>query len=469
MITVLKRATRAFLNVFRRFNRTHFEQPPSIEAACKTPRKSQPAPVRPEVRPLSTTAPGVLPPPGAHNGHANGTQPQTGQPDVGSLQTVLGIDIQTGQEVTISLKERYLGQYDIGGTGQGKTTLKLNMILSDARQGHGAAVFDPHGDLVRAIISGLPASRLEDVIHFNLADSADAPPGINLFECPQPRTMQSIAQTSALLSHVFSKVWDVGTATPRLMMVLRAITRLLIENSHQGANFSDIPLLLSHQAIRDHMVENLTNSAIVTFWEDYNRRSQRDRDELVASCLNKVQSFLDQDLIRNIVGQAKTTLDFRQIMDQGKILLISLSPLYSEASSLLAAVLIGRLLMAAFSRADTPEEKRRPFLLYCDEYQRYATSDFATLLAEARKFKIIPILSNQSLEQLDEANQAAVLQTGILVSFRVSGNDSKVLSRSYDATPGLEQIGLEPLRSPVSDVIAHLVHKGHHDPRVAKF
>src|SRR5215470_10310128 len=110
--------------------------------------------------------------------------------------------------------------------------------------------------------------------------------------------------------------------------------------------------------------------------------------------------------------------------------------------------------MAAFSRSDIPnEEDRRPFFLYCDEYQRFATSDFATLLAEARKFKIITIISNQTLTQLDELNQAAALQAGNIVSFRVSGEDSKVVCKSYDSTPGLEEVGVEPLRSPVADVI----------------
>jgi type IV secretory pathway TraG/TraD family ATPase VirD4 len=199
---------------------------------------------------------------------------------------------------------------------------------------------------------------------------------------------------------------------------------------------------LTNEAIRATMVKNISNSSIASFWEGYNRRTQRDRDELTASTLNKVVSFLDQDLIRNIVGQSKTTLDFRRMIDEGTILLVSLSPQYEEASRLLGSVLIGRILMAAFSLADTPEEKRRPFLLYCDEYQRFATADFATLLAEARKFRIITVLSNQTLEQLDDANRAAALQTGSLVSFRVSGEDSKALAPTFDATPEMVQVGL---------------------------
>src|SRR4030095_11812997 len=176
-------------------------------------------------------------------------------------------------------------------------------------------------------------------------------------------------------------------------------------------------------------------------------------------------------LITRIVSQSASTLDFRRLMDEGKILLVNLSPQLEEASRLLAALIIGRLLMAAFSMTDTPENRRRPFMLYCDEFQRYATSDFATLLAEARKFKLGSTISNQVLEQLNDINRATALQCASLAVFRVSGDDSKVLGLSYDCTPPSpgEIIGQEPIRAPVADVIFHLVRRGHNDPRVAKF
>ena len=382
--------------------------------------------------------------------------------------TLLGIDIHTNEEVSIALEDQRLGQYVIGSTGMGKTILLDSMILSAANQGHGFCLIEPHGGLVRSVLSGLPPDLLKKVILIDLADSGDLPVGINLFSCPKPRSIKNIAAVSSFVSHVFEKVWGAGTETPRLMMVLRAITRTLIENS-PDATFTEIPLLLQHEGIRQAMAKNITNRSIAQFWDSYNHRSQRDRDELTASTLNKVVSFLDQDLIRNIVGQSKTTLNFREIMDEGRILLVSLSPQYEEASRLIGSVLIDQILMAAFSRSDTPEEERRPFFLFCDEYQRFATSDFATLLAESRKFKIITILANQVLAQLDELNQAAALQAGNIISFRTSGEDSKILSKSYDASPGLEEVGVEPLRSPVADVIAHLVNRGHTDARLSRF
>jgi hypothetical protein len=357
--TVLKHPLHAFSDFVCQFNRTRFEKQSDDSSHGTTPPR------------LPETAENKIPAPRARNtgplqngvtrnGHPNGTKPQPHSVDLSadrqdeSLLTVLGTDTKTGRLVTISLKERYLGQYDIGGTGTGKTTLLTNMILSDISQGHGACLIDPHFDLVRSVISGMPQDRLRDVILLDLADSADYPVGINLYECPQPKTLKTIAATSSFVSHVFEKVWGAQTeTTPRLMMVLRALTRTLIENSPE-ATFTEIPLLLTNEAIRATMVKNISNSSIASFWEGYNRRTQRDRDELTASTLNKVVSFLDQDLIRNIVGQSKTTLDFRRMIDEGTILLVSLSPQYEEASRLLGSVLIGRILMAAFSLADKP-------------------------------------------------------------------------------------------------------------------
>src|SRR5205823_9099209 len=140
-----------------------------------------------------------------------------------------------------------------------------------------------------------------------------------------------------------------------------------------------------------------------------------------------------------------------------------------EASRLIGAVIIRRLLLAAFSRSDTPEQQRRPFLLYCDEFQRFATSDFATFLAEARKFNIATTISNQVLEQLDDANRATALQAGSLVVFRVSGSDSKDLAPSFDATPTLQLVGEEPIRATPADPLSHLVRHGSQHPTVAKF
>jgi hypothetical protein len=185
--------------------------------------------------------------------------------------------------------------------------------------------------------------------------------------------------------------------------------------------------------------------------------------------MNKVDSYLSNTLIANIVSQANTSINFRQIMDSSKILLIQLSPQLEEVSRLLGAAIIGRLLMAAFSRSDLAEDDRRQFNFYVDEFQRFATSDWRTFLEEARKFNVPITFAHQSISQLDESLQTAATGAGTIVSFRVSGDDARVLARSYNCEPEPVQDGFEPQRAPVSDVITHLIRRGHNDPRVSAF
>jgi len=355
----------------------------------------------------------------------------------------------------------------LGVTGAGKSTLDLNLITSDIRQGLGVCLIEPHGDLTRQVIAAMPEERLNDVIYLDLTDSHRSF-GLNFFECPPGADVTEVAKIASFVGHVFEKIWSAQTeTTPRLAMVLRNVTRVLLENP--GLTFAEIPLLLWDDGVREKLVRRVTNTQTKLFWSQYNRKTPRDRDELTASTMNKVDSYLTEPLVSRIVSQSASTINFRQIMDEGKILLVNLSPQLEEASRLIGAVLLGRLLMAAFSRAATPQHERRPFMIYCDEYQRFATSDFATFLAEARKFNIGTTISNQVLEQLDDLNRATALQAGTLVIFRVSGEDSKALAPSFDATPQPALVGEEPVRAVVADPIAHLLRHGHPHPTVAKF
>jgi len=331
--------------------------------------------------------------------------------DYTNFYSIVGSDLQKDTDVAISQKARLQGLYIIGANGTGKSTLLANLILTDIQQGLGVCLIEPHGDLTKTIIAGLPENRVKDVILLNVED-VDYPFGINLYECPL-LTIRDMAQTASFVSHVFEKIWYAGTETPRLMQNLRALTRTLIENP--GATFAEIPLLYSNDTVRTNFVANLSNPSIISYWQDYERKNQRDRAIYLESTLNKVNAFLDEPMIRNIFAQSKTSIDFRALMDSGKILLVKLSPQFEEASRLIGAVIIGKLLMAAFSRTEQEEQNRRQFHLYCDEFQRFATSDFATLISEARKFKIATTLSHQTLSQVDEANRAAALAAGNLI------------------------------------------------------
>jgi hypothetical protein len=349
---------------------TPFEKlPPDVRAEVKqiltsattqrlpSPRQQALAPQRP-TRPVVRQAQ-------APNGHTNGTRPQPYAADETAL-TVLGTDVKSGREVTIALKERLLEFYVIGANGTGKTTLDLNLILSDISHGFGICLIEPHGDLTRNVIAAMPEDRLKDVIYLDITDSATSF-GLNFFESPVGADLTEVAKIASFVMHVFEKVWAVGPETPRLAQVLRNTTRLLIENP--GMTFSEIPLLLWEDLVREKLVRCVSNTQTKLFWTQYNRKTPRDRDELIASTMNKVDAYLNEPLIARIVSQSASTIAFRQLMDEGKILLVNLSPQLEEASRLIGAVLIGRLLMAAFSRADTPYDLRRPFLLYCDEFQ----------------------------------------------------------------------------------------------------
>lgn len=380
--------------------------------------------------------------------------------------SVLGRDLKTGKEVSITQKQRQQGLYCIGVNGTGKSVLLANLIRRDLELGYGLCLLEPHGDLTKTVLSLVPEHRLKDVILLDVMDSA-FPFGLNLFQSDLPGDTNEAAKTASFLMHLFEKIWNVGTETPRLQQVLRNISRTLLSNP--GMTFAEIPLLLWDDTVRENLVSNVTNTQTQLFWQNYNAKSQRDKDELTASTMNKVDAYLNEPMISNIVSQANTSINFRQIMDSSKILLIQLSPQLEEMSRLLGAAIIGRLLMAAFSRSDLAETDRRQCNFYVDEFQRFATSDWRTFLEEARKFNVPITFAHQSISQLDESLQTAATGAGTIVVFRVSGEDSRVLAASFDATPTQEQNGVEPIRAPVTDVVSHLLRRGHTNPTVAKF
>jgi hypothetical protein len=252
------------------------------------------------------------------------------------------------------------------------------------------------------------------------------------------------------------------------MQNLRAVVRTLIANP--CSTFADIPLLYSSEETRARMLANVTgNPHVLAYWEEYENMSFRDRRALSESFLNKVTAFLDEPMICHILSQPKSTIDFRYIMDSSKILLIKLSPQFEESSKLVGSVIYGKLLMTAFSRTDVPPEMRPPFNLYIDELQRFQSLDLATFISESRKFNISTFLSNQVLTQLTEQVRASALAAGTIMCFRVSGQDSPVLARSYDTTPTQTIVGEEPVRAPVADVVQHLVRHGSVHPAVQTF
>lgn len=376
------------------------------------------------------------------------------------MSLVLGRDATTQQPVRLSDYGRGLGTYVIGLTGTGKTTLLLNAILQDSAAGDGLCVLDPHGDLTQDILERMPSARLDDVILWEPFET-EQPFGLNLFECRDIGDANLVDRISSEVMGTFYKLFA-NSWGPQMEDLLRVSALTLIYNqalepAWQRPTMAELPRLFTDEQYRAFLVERLPQSEARSFWErTYNPlglkdgRPSRDMLEYHRSSLNKVRRFLLNTTIRNIVGQATSSFDLRQMMDTGQILLCNLSKgrLGEDNSALLGSVIVGKVLIAALSRADTPRAQRKAFHLYVDEYQSFATSSFPTFQAEARKFNIDTMVAHQYREQLDDSNRGSTLTVGNKVLFRVNGMDADELAKEFDNTPPPPEKTMQPLYRP---------------------
>ncbi len=333
------------------------------------------------------------------------------------------------QSFGIKKKDRRLHVYTVGKTGTGKTNLLQNMIIDDIREGRGVAVVDPHGDLTKHVLNFVPEERIQDVVYFNPADG-EFPIGFNLLENVEADLKNIVA--SGLMT-VFKKIWpDVWSA--RMEYIFRNCVLALLE--YPGATFLGIMKLLSDKEYRSKVVENVKDPVIRDFFlNEYERYDPKFRNEAIAPIQNKVGQFLSATTVRNIVGQAHSTIDVRDIMDTAKILLIDLSigKIGEDNSALLGAMMITKMQLTAMGRTDQPEDERRDFYLYVDEFQNFATDSFAIILSEARKYHLNLILTNQYIAQLGEVVAAAIFgNIGTMISFRVGATDADSLVKEFE-------------------------------------
>ncbi|WP_203415402.1 type IV secretory system conjugative DNA transfer family protein [Candidatus Scalindua japonica] len=312
----------------------------------------------------------------------------------------------------------------IGKTGVGKSTLIENMITSDIKEGHGVALIDPHGDLAESILNFVPESRIQDVIYFNPAD-IEYPIAFNPLEDVHQDFHHLVS--SSFIS-VLKKVWPEFWG-PRLEHILKNSIMALLESPTSTL----LDMLLTDKEYRMIVVASITNQQVREFWLfEFEKYSARFRSEAISPILNKIGQFLTSIPLRNIVGQRKNTFDLRKVMDEGKILIVNLSKgkIVEDNSSLLGAMIIAKIQLAAMSRANIPERKRSPFYLYVDEFHNFLTLSFADILSESRKYGLSLVLANQFITQLDEKIRDAVFgNVGTLISFRVGAEDAKYLSR----------------------------------------
>lgn len=318
--------------------------------------------------------------------------------------------------------------YLIGKTGMGKSTNLENMIIQDIRAGRGVAVADPHGDLVDKIIDYIPSERVNDVVYLNPADT-EYPVAFNILENVNPEHKSLVA--SGLVG-VFKKIWA-DSWGPRLEYILMNTILSLLE--YPGSTLLGVTRMLVDKKYRRKVVDKITDPVVKAFWiDEYANYNEKFRTEAISPIQNKVGQFLSSFLIRNIVGQPKSTIDMREIMDSGKILLMNLAKgrIGEESSALLGAMMITKLQLAAMSRVDVLEEQRRDFYLYVDEFQNFATESFANILSEARKYRLNLIIAHQYIEQLDEKVRASVFgNIGTIICFRVGAGDSEFLEKEF--------------------------------------
>lgn len=327
--------------------------------------------------------------------------------------------------------------YVIGKTGMGKTTLLENMAIQDIQSGQGIGVVDPHGEFAQKMLDFVPSSRINDVIYFNPAD-LEHPIAFNVIEKVDPEHRHLVA--SGLVG-VFKKIWA-ETWGPRLEYVLRNAILALLE--YPGSTLLGIMRMLVDKNYRKKVIEKIEDPVVRSFWlEEFTKYPDRFMAEAVAPIQNKVGQFLTSPLIRNIVGQTKSAIDIRKAMDERKILIMNLSKglLGEDNSALLGAMLITRLQLAAMSRVDIPEEERKDFYLYVDEFQNFATEAFANILSEARKYRLDLILAHQYIAQMEEAVRDAVFgNIGTLATFRVGAQDAEFLEKEFSPEFGIQDL-----------------------------
>jgi CxxC-x17-CxxC domain-containing protein len=335
------------------------------------------------------------------------------------------------QEATFGIKtdDRRRHMYIIGKTGMGKTNLLEHMVIQDIRNGHGVAYVDPHGDTAEKLIKAIPANRINDVIYFNPSDQ-DYPIAFNVMERVDPEYRHLVA--SGLVG-VFKKIWA-DSWGPRLEYILRNAILALLE--YPGSTLLGVTRILVDKNYRIRVVNKITDPVVRSFWVDeFTKWNDRVLQEVVSPIQNKVGQFLSSSLIRNIVGQSRSSFDIREVMDGRKILILNLSKgrIGEDNSALLGAMMITKIQLAAMGRVDIAEPDRKDFYLYVDEFQNFATESFANILSEARKYRLNLILANQYITQIEETVRDAIFgNAGTLITFRVGAVDAEFMEKEFD-------------------------------------
>lgn len=347
------------------------------------------------------------------------------------------------QQFGIDIDSRRRHLYLIGKTGMGKTTLLQNMLHDDIVAGRGVAVIDPHGDLANTTLDLIPKHRTNDVVVFDPADTT-FPIAFNPLQVPSGGDSTLVAD--GVLS-AFARVFAFDESqAPRMMHIFRNALLTLVETPE--ATLLSVQRILVDAAYRKSAIARVRNPVVRDFWlDEFGKWDNRFRTEAIASLQNKLGAFLTNEKLQRILGQPKSRVDLRRIMDEGKVLVVNLSKgaIGENASNLLGALLVSSLQLAAMSRANIPESERRDYSIIIDEFQNYATSSIATFLSEARKYRTHLVLSHQYTQQLDEDILAAVLgNVGSMIVFQVGADDAERFERQLGGGITIEDLANTP-------------------------
>lgn len=351
----------------------------------------------------------------------------------------LGYNVYRGHKTPVFMKDadRRRHMYIMGKTGTGKSEFIKNLAAQDIKNGKGVCVIDPHGDLADGLLELIPKERYDDVIYFNPSDT-ERPMGLNMLEASPEQRDFAIQE----MISVFYMLFPPEMIGPMFEHSMRNFMATLMADPEHPGTIAEIPRMIADDAFQKEWIARVTDPVVRSFWEDEQAKtSDYHKSEMMGYLVSKVGRFVENEMMRNIIGQAKSAFNFREIMDNGKILLINLSKgkTGDVNANLLGLVLVAKLQMAAFTRADIPEEERKDFYLYIDEFQNFITPSIATILSEARKYKLNLVMAHQYMGQLvkdgkSEIRDAVLGNVGSLFVSRVGPEDTEVLGKIYEPT-----------------------------------
>jgi hypothetical protein len=353
---------------------------------------------------------------------------------------IIGKNIFRSEERIVSIlkDDRRRHFYIIGQTGTGKSVLLQEMIAQDIKNGEGVCLIDPHGDLAESVLTLIPPERADDVVYFNPSD-VDRPLGLNMLEY-DPKYPEAKTFVVNELIEIFEKLYNLkahGFGGPIFEQYMRNSLLLVMEDPDSGNTLIEVPKVLADANFRKYKLSRCKNIVVKNFWELEAEKAGGEAAlaNMVPYITSKMNIFIANDLVRPIISQPRSSFNFRELMDNGKILIVNLSKgkLGDINSYLLGMIIVGKILLAAFSRADIPEKQRKDFYLYIDEFQNVTTKTITTVLAEARKYHLNMVLAHQFIGQIDEETRKAILgNVGSMLVFRIGIEDAKFLIGEFE-------------------------------------